>query len=192
MKTKHLPLMFVVAVLITGCSTPPSTRHTAHTPTSEALSASATPDPRCVGKDARITVEVPAEAKAGDTLIVTVRLHNEGCGRLGMPGFGFEVSADGLGPLTNPAYTDVPFDRLMIEPGEIVVATKELRLLRPGQVTITASASFEFIEADGIGMSWRGVRSEPVPLTILTAEGGPPPPTVPRPTNTPPTPTPAK
>jgi hypothetical protein len=98
---------------------------------------------RCTTHSASMGISAGDTAlRVGDTLTLTVTLHNTGCVGLGLPQYQLTVDSERSGVLV-PSRPEPVEHHLTVEPGQAHAGQFELQAVGAGEVTLSARASFE-------------------------------------------------
>lgn len=143
----------------------------------------------CTTHTASMTLEPTATTlEVGDLVTVTATLVNHGCGMLGLPQYRLSVQSAETQPIFEPANPEPVTHYLGISRGQSDTAQFVLQALRPGQTTLSASASFEVHLGYPGPAYWSSSSAGPRVITVLPpATVSPDPTPSPTPTSTPPT-----
>lgn len=123
--------------------------------------------PACETHTASMALTTSAAAvEVGEPVIIRVTLNNEGCVALGLPQYRLLIDSDQAEPILAPAEPEPVIHYLGVAPGQADSAEFKLSAAAPGQVGLTASASFE-VHIGYPGPAYWGSSSSGEPL-ILT------------------------
>ena len=124
-------------------STPTATTAAGPAPT-ESSTLVPTPTLPCETDTASVILSASASrVKVGDTVKITATLNNEGCVVLGLPQYRLYIRSDNPEAILAPPVPEPVVHSLAVAPGQSDTAEFEFRAMAAGQVTLTASASFE-------------------------------------------------
>ena len=148
-------LVIGILILTVGACTPaplPMTVSTStDTPTAtaepqlaETQTVPPTPTLTCEAHTASMVLSVSDETpQVGGTVKVTVTLNNEGCVALGLPQYRLRIRSDTPESVFASSNLEPVVHYLAVAPGQSDTAEFDLRAIADGQVTLSASASFE-------------------------------------------------
>jgi hypothetical protein len=125
------------------------------------------PQPKlCETHTASLTLSAPQTTLAvGEQLTVTATLSNQGCGMLGLPVYHLRVGAEGGQPILEPVDPEPVSHGRGISTGAVDRAEFVLRAVRPGQVQVGATVSYEVHLGSAGGAYW-GQSGAAEPLVI--------------------------
>lgn len=127
-----------------------------------------TPTAACEEHDAVLLLDAESERlKVGERLQVSVTLSNAGCGMLGLPEYRLSVLPVEEDARFEPEQLEPVVHYRAINPGEADAATFELQAVRPGEVDLRASASFEVHLGSAGPAYWSMASAPPLRITIL-------------------------
>jgi hypothetical protein len=110
----------------------------------ESLNPTPTPTLACEMHTASMMLAASVTVlEVGEAVSVTVTLSNEGCVTLGMPQYWLGVASVEEESIFDPSQPEPVVHYLGVSPGQSDMAEFVLRAVKSGQVTLTASASFE-------------------------------------------------
>jgi hypothetical protein len=104
--------------------------------------------------------------EVGEAITVTVTLSNEGCLTLGIPQYRLIIESTEERSVFDPGKPEPVVHSLGVSPGQSDMAEFVLRAVEPGQVTFTASASFE-VHLDYPGPAYWGASNTKEPLVVI-------------------------
>ena len=126
-----------------------------------------TPTPACETHTASTEISASStEVAVGDTVTVTVTLHNEGCAKLGLLKYTLSMQPEGDAALFEPANPPPVEHSLAIANGESDTAQFELTAVASGKATISASVSFEVHLGYPGPAYWAGSGNGPLAITV--------------------------
>jgi hypothetical protein len=102
----------------------------------------------------------------GDTITVSVILHNNGCVDLGMPLYRLYLESEGHDVLA-PTRPEPIEHGLAVDPGESDSAEFALRAVAVGEVALRATASFEVHLRYPGPAYWGGSGTSPLVVTVV-------------------------
>jgi hypothetical protein len=127
----------------------------------------------CETHAARLLLEASeGMPRVGDRITVKVTLRNEGCPSLGLPQYRLEVQSDGPDAVLLPSRPEPVVHSLAVAPGQVDVAEFTFAAAAAGQVTLTASASFE-VHLGYPGPAYWGQAAAPAPLQLTVLAPSP-------------------
>jgi len=124
-----------------------------------------TPTLACKTDTAFVSLSVSSEnLRPGDAFKVKVTLNNAGCVSLGLPQYRLYIQSNSPEPLFTPSNPEAVVHYLGVEPGQSDTVEFDLTAVASGQLTVTASASYEVHLENGA--YWGYSPSGELPITI--------------------------